>query len=86
MHDTLFMVLETKHNLSIFEPEIKNPLSMSMLGKMSMLIKKTCILNILSSHSNKTSIYGINRPTDKVIMGPMVSGCSTCPLVEGKGG
>ena len=27
MHDTLFMVLKTKHNLSIFEPEIKNPLS-----------------------------------------------------------
>ena len=27
MHDTLFIVLKTKHNLSIFEPEIKNPLS-----------------------------------------------------------
>ena len=27
MHNTLFMVLKTKHNLSIFEPEIKNPLS-----------------------------------------------------------
>ena len=27
MHDSLFIVLKTKHNLSIFEPEIKNPLS-----------------------------------------------------------
>ena len=32
------------------------------------------ILNILGSHSNKTPIYGINRPTKRVKMGPKYQG------------
>ena len=46
MHDTLFIVLKTKHNLSIFEPEIKNPLSIfEPVGQNEYAYKKkTCIL------------------------------------------
>ena len=48
MHDTLFIVLKTKHNLSIFEPEIKNPLSIfEPVGQNEYAYKKkTCKLVI----------------------------------------
>ena len=45
MHDTLFIVLKTKHNLSIFEPEIKNPLSIfEPVGQNEYAYKKTNLL------------------------------------------
>ncbi len=31
-------------------------------------------MDILGSHSNKTPIYGINRPTKRVKMGPKYQG------------
>ena len=49
MHDTLFMVLKTKHNLSIFEPEIKNPLSIfEPVGQNEYAYKKkTCMRRVI---------------------------------------
>ena len=45
MHDTLFIVLKTKHNLSIFEPEIKNPLSIfEPVGQNEYAYKKKHVL------------------------------------------
>ena len=55
MHDTLFIVLKTKHNLSIFEPEIKNPLSIfEPVGQNEYAYKKkTC--TDMSTHPIHTS-------------------------------
>ena len=45
------MVLKTKHNLSIFEPEIKNPLSIfEPVGQNEYAYKKKHVLNMESIH------------------------------------
>ena len=51
MHDTLFIVLKTKHNLSIFEPEIKNPLSIfEPVGQNEYAYKKqTCNIRLFGT-------------------------------------
>ena len=54
MHDTLFMVLKTKHNLSIFEPEIKNPLSIfEPVGQNEYAYKKKHVVLLKMDFSNQ---------------------------------
>ena len=55
MHDTLFIVLKTKHNLSIFEPEIKNPLSIfEPVGQNEYAYKKKHVLASIFFKFSKT--------------------------------
>ena len=54
MHNTLFMVLKTKHNLSIFEPEIKNPLSIfEPVGQNEYAYKKKNMYKGISVHGDQ---------------------------------
>ena len=56
MHDTLFIVLKTKHNLSIFEPEIKNPLSIfEPVGQNEYAYKKKNMYGMLREVSSAST-------------------------------